>query len=80
MGSNASALDSHEIAETPLARVVREQGRLKGWLAEQIGISPYRLARLLSGERALTLAEAATAARVLDVPIDTFIPEARDGR
>lgn len=66
-------------AETPLARVVREQGRLKGWLAEQMGIGPFRLSRLLSGERSLTLEEAAKAARALGVPMETFLPEDTDG-
>lgn len=80
MGTNANALESDPIAETPLARVVREQGRLKSWLADQMGIGAFRMSRLLTGERKLTLEEAATAARVLNVPIETFLTEATDGR
>lgn len=62
------------VEETALARVIREQGRLKGWVAEQLGIGAYRLSRLLSGEREMTLREADAAARALSVPIETFLP------
>lgn len=79
MEPNAHAQETLAIApETALARVVREQGRLKGWLAEQLGIGAWRLSRLLSGERSLTLEEAAAAARALGVPIETFL-EVPDG-
>lgn len=59
--------------ETPLARIVREQGRLKGWLAERIGCGPERLSRILTGERALTLDEAAKAAKVLGVSLEDLL-------
>lgn len=62
-------------AETPLARLVREQGRLKGWVADQLGISRSRLSRLLTGERQLTLEEAAAAARAFGVPIETLLKD-----
>lgn len=76
MESNAHAVVPEARAETPLARVVREQGRLKGWLAERIGCGPERLSRLLTGERSLTLEEASRAAIALGVPIETFLAEA----
>lgn len=63
------------VTETALARLVREQGRFKGWLAGELGISVFRLSRLLSGEREMTLREAARAAEILGVPIETFLPE-----
>lgn len=65
----------NKATEKPLARLIREQGRLKGWVATQLGCGPERLSRLLSGERELTLSEAAAAARVFGVPIETFLDE-----
>lgn len=62
-------------SETPIARLVREQGRIKGWLAKQIGCDRSRLSRILSGERTMTVEEAARAARALGVPMETFVQE-----
>ena len=58
----------------PLARFIREQGRLKGWLAEQMGCGRERMSRILSGERSMTLEEAAKAASALGVPIEALLP------
>ncbi|MBI5289922.1 MAG: helix-turn-helix transcriptional regulator [Chloroflexi bacterium] len=63
-----------EEAGTALGRLIREQGRLKGWVAEQLGIGPERLSRLISGERELTLREAARLAEIFGVAIETFVP------
>lgn len=68
-----NALSRSKSAEE-LARLIREQGRLKGWVAEQMGISRERLSRILSGA-AITLPEAAAAARALHVPIETFLED-----
>lgn len=65
-------------AETPLARVIREQGRRKGWVSKQAGISIFRLSRLISGQRAMRLDEAQSLARVLGVPVETFADQGRD--
>lgn len=73
MESNNAVVQSKAAAE--LRRLIREQGRLKGWLAEQMSISPDRLTRILGGA-AMTLDEAVGAARALDVPIETFIEDA----
>ncbi len=67
-----------EEAGTALARLIREQGRLKGWVAEQLGIPPERLSRLISGERELKVSEAARLAEIFGVGIETFVP-AREG-
>lgn len=63
----------NEQDETPLARLVREQGRKKGWIAGEIGIGYERLSRILSGEREMTLVEASRAALALGVSIETFL-------
>lgn len=74
MESSTHALvDDSRANETPLARIVREQGRLKGWLAGRMGCGPERLSRILSGERQMTLAEASRASEALGVPITTFL-------
>ena len=65
-----------ERVETPLARLLREQGRKKGWIAFQMGIGYDRLTGLLSGERAMTLVEASRAAVALGVSIEAFLPSA----
>lgn len=66
--------------ETVLARLIREQGRLKGWVADQMGVSVYRLSRLLTGEREMTLKEAAKAAEVFEVPVEAFLLEGAGSR
>lgn len=55
-------------------RLCREQGRVKGWVASQVGIGQERLSRLIAGEREISAREAAAFARVFDVPVETFIP------
>lgn len=60
--------------ETALGRLIREQGRIKGWVAEQLGCDPSRLSRLIAGTRSMTLVEAARAAALFGVPIETFVP------
>lgn len=60
--------------ETPLARMVRERGLKKGWVARQMGILPSRLTRLLSGDSAMRLSEAVEAARLLGVPVEDLLP------
>ena len=64
--------------ETPLAKVIAEQGRVKGWVAERAGIRPDRLSRLLSGERDMRVSEATRLADVLGVPVATLIPETNE--
>ena len=73
MGTKPEAL-AIEAAELPLARIIREQGRLKGWLAEKLGCGPERLSRILSGDRSMTLEEAAKASAALGVPIEALLP------
>lgn len=72
MHTNAVAMDTKEV-ETALERLRREQGRLKGWLAREMGIDRWRLSKLLSGEREMTLREAQRAAAALGVGIETFL-------
>lgn len=62
--------------ETSLARIVRTQGRVKGWVAERMGVGSVRFSRLLSGEREITLAEAALAAEALGVAVEDLLPAA----
>jgi hypothetical protein len=35
--------------ETPLKRILREDGRKQNWLAEQTGVSPAQLSRIVNG-------------------------------
>ena len=57
-----------------IGRLCREQGRQKRWVAEQLGISPARLSRLIAGDITLRLQEAALLAEIFGVPIETFVP------
>lgn len=34
---------------TPLARILREEGRKQSWLAERIGVDPAQLSRIVNG-------------------------------
>lgn len=65
--------------ETPLGRLIREQGRIKGWVAEQIGCDRSRLSRLISGESNLTLEEAVKASRVFGCEPEDLLPETDGG-
>ena len=78
MHTNAMATDTKRV-ETPLSRLIREQGRLKGWVADQLGIGPERLSRLISGERRLTLEEGIKLADLFGVPIETLLPASENG-
>jgi plasmid maintenance system antidote protein VapI len=55
-----------------LHRLIREQGRQKAWVAQQAGIHPTHLSKLLNGERRITPALARRLAGIFDVPPDTF--------
>jgi plasmid maintenance system antidote protein VapI len=57
-----------------IARLCREQGRTKGWVAAQLGITPSRLSKLIAGAVAMRVDEAAKAALLFGVPIETFVP------
>lgn len=57
-----------------IGRLCREQGRQKRWVAEQLGISPARLSRLIAGDITLRLQEAVLLAEIFGVPIETFVP------
>ena len=61
--------------ETPLARLIREQGRLKQWVAEQLGVGRDRVTRLAAGDTRMTLEEAVKLADVFGVPPETFVVE-----
>jgi plasmid maintenance system antidote protein VapI len=58
-----------------LDRLIREQGRQKAWVAQQAGIHPTHLSKLLSGERRITPALARRLAGIFGVPTDTFAPQ-----
>jgi putative transcriptional regulator len=59
--------------ETPLKRVLREQGRVQRWLAERIGVDEATLSRYVNGlhvplDKRLLIAEA------LEVPVEALWP------
>jgi plasmid maintenance system antidote protein VapI len=63
--------------ETRLATLIREQGRLKGWVAARLGCGPERMARLIAGEREMSLAEAVRLGEIFGVAPESFL--AHDG-
>jgi len=60
-----------------IEQVIEGRGIRKDWLAQQLGISPSYLTRLLNGERRWTNELKAEASRVLMLPEDVlfFVPE-----
>ena len=36
--------------QTPLARILKAQGRKRSWVGEQIGVKPYTISRWCAGE------------------------------
>jgi antitoxin component HigA of HigAB toxin-antitoxin module len=75
MDTNTMELDS-DVAEPArtMRRLLREQGRMKGWLAEQMGIPRDRLTNILKGTTELRFNEVVKAAEALNVPVETFLP------
>lgn len=67
------AMDVTE-TEQPVARLVREQGRQKQWVARQIGVSPSEMTKILRGDRVLTLPQAQRLAQALGVAIEDLAP------
>lgn len=65
------------VAPTPADRIEvirRHQGRLKGWICEQMGWSRDTYQRISAGERDLTVSEAVRLGEVLAVDPATFLP------
>ena len=76
MGTTAQALEyepsaAERVGET-ISRLCRERGLKKGWVAEQLGLD--RLSPIVSGQRELTISEAARLAEIFGVEIETFVP------
>ena len=71
--STTMAMDVTD-TEQPVARLVREQGRQKQWVARQIGVSPSEMTRILRGDRVLTLPQAQRLAQALGVTIEDLAP------
>lgn len=62
-----------EEGERVLARLIRERGLLKGFVAERLGMHPSALSNVLAGRRALSLEEAVRASRLFGVPVEAFV-------
>lgn len=60
-----------ESRSLPLAELMH--GRVRGVVAEELGISRHRLNRLLSGAE-MRVSEVVSAARYFRVPLETFLP------
>ena len=65
-------------AQTPLARIVEEQGRKKNWLAERAGCDPAHISRLLRGLHPAK-PTAQRIADALDVEVSELWPGLFDG-
>lgn len=61
--------------EHPLARLVRERGIKKQWVAEQMGWDRSVVTRCIQGTRELTASEVVRLAAIFDVAPETFLPE-----
>lgn len=60
--------------------IIEARGLKKRWVAEQMGISPSYLSRLLSGERAWTPELRSSIADTLEVPEETLFLACDDRR
>lgn len=70
---------ANAVSETPreaLARIIRERGFRKGFVAERASISQSALSDILAGRRKFSAYYAVQLARALDVPIETFVEAA----
>lgn len=55
---------------TPLAKVIKEKGLKKGWVAEKAGVTPGTLSLILNGKSDPTLKVALKISRVVGVPVE----------
>jgi transcriptional regulator with XRE-family HTH domain len=60
---------------TKLAQVLTQQGRRRGWLAAQTGVSNALVTRIAQGERRPSPEFRQRAAAALGVPEDELFPE-----
>lgn len=58
-----------ETAGGRVRTIIRRKGFRMGWVADQLGIAPSYLSRLLSGDRCMTQEWAERLAEVLGVPV-----------
>lgn len=61
--------------ETVLERLIREQGRKKWWVADELRVSYQRVRTICANPERMTATEAARAAKAFGVPLSTFLPE-----
>lgn len=62
------------VEQTPIERVLDQQGRSMSWLARKAGVSVSYAWRMLNGERPLTDEFRTAAAEALGVPVDILFP------
>lgn len=55
-----------------IKELVESQGRMKSWVADQLGITPSHFSRMIMGERPITRRNAARLAEILGVSIKTL--------
>lgn len=60
--------------ETPLARLLREEGRRQDWLAAQIGARPEQVSRWVQGVHLPVEATREAIANALRLPVDEVFP------
>ena len=68
--------DGEGVATTKLRQVMEQQGRRHVWLAEQIGVSPSHVTRVMNGERVPGPDFRERAAELLGVTADELFPAA----
>lgn len=60
--------------EVPLARIIRERGLKKGWVAARLEMRPNRISDLCAGRSMWTLEEAVRAAELFGIPAEELLP------
>lgn len=66
------------MAQSPLKRVMRAQGRTQRWLADQLGIHETVLSKYANGHRPMSDELVREIARILGVPEDMLRSHARE--
>lgn len=63
-------------SDTPLRRILKEQGRMQIWLAQRVDVHPSEISDYVRGVHVPVEATRQQIARALDVPESTLWPQA----
>lgn len=74
IGTTEVQMATSTAEETPLSRILRTQGRMKTWLAEELNVPRVRITRLCAGTARMHADEAVEISKLLGCAIEDLLP------